>query len=202
MEIAQCIEIMKSLADSSRLLIINSLLEKAQYVEELAARLNLAASTVSFHLKKMEKAGLLKKKKDQYYMVFELNQDLFNKTLKEFISFANIEKYVQDERINTYRNKVIHTFFRNGKLEKLPAQHKKRWIILEELASRFSDKKIYNEAEVDNMISEVFDDYCTIRRYFIEEKIMTRKNGKYQLVKQDQGKVTGLRKSYIDSISK
>lgn len=201
MNITQSIEIMKSLADSSRLMIINSLLEKPQYGEELAARLNLAVSTVSFHLKKMEKAGLLKKKKDQYYMVFHVNEDLFNTTLREFVSFPNIEKFVQDERINDYRTKVIHTFFKNGKLLKLPAQHKKRWIVLEEIASRFIEDRIYDEPEVDSIIEEVFDDYCSIRRYFIEENIMSRKDGKYTLLKKNAGKVSGLRKSYIDSIS-
>lgn len=56
MEIAKSIEIMKALADSSRLQALNILMEKPQYVEELAHRLNLAVSTVSFHLKKLEAA--------------------------------------------------------------------------------------------------------------------------------------------------
>jgi len=200
MTIAESINIMKSLGDSSRIMIINSLLEKPQYVEELAARFNLAPSTVSFHLKKMEKAGLLRKRKDQYYMVFEVNQKLFNTTLKEFVSFPNIEKYVQDERINEYRKKVIQTFFKNGKLLKIPAQHKKRWIVLEEIAGKFIENKIYTESEVDSKIKEIFEDYCSIRRYFVEEKIMVRKEGKYQLIQQNPEKLSGLRKSYIDSI--
>lgn len=201
MNISESIEIMKSLADSSRLMIINCLLEKPQYVEELSARLNLAVSTVSFHLKKMEKAGLLKKKKAQYYMIFEVNEELFKTSLKEFVSFPNIEKYVQEERINAYRKKVINTFFKNGKLLKLPSQHKKRWIILEEIASHFDEKKIYEEQEVDEIIARIFDDYCTIRRYFIEEKIMNRTSGKYKLLKPDNAKISGMKKSYLDSIS-
>ena len=63
MGIKENIEIMKSLADASRLQVLNSLMEKPQYVEEIAQRMNLAVSTVSFHLKKLEKAGLVYKTK-------------------------------------------------------------------------------------------------------------------------------------------
>lgn len=202
MDIAESIEVMKSLADSSRLRIINSLMEKPQYVEELAARLNLAVSTVSFHLKKMESAGLLKKSKDQYYMIFEVNEQLFNLTLREFVSFRNIEKFVQERRIDDYKKKVLNTFFKHGRLIRLPAQHKKRWIVLEEISSKFKNGKVYEEKEVDSIISEVYDDYCTIRRYFIDEKIMSRKEGRYTLLPQDGKKAAGLKKSFIDSISK
>ena len=49
-----CIKLMKCLADKSRILIINNLMEEPMYVELLSQRLNLAASTISFHLKKLE----------------------------------------------------------------------------------------------------------------------------------------------------
>ena len=35
-----------------------------------------------------------------------------------------------------YREKILGTFFRHGRLEKLPAQHKKRRIVLERLQLR------------------------------------------------------------------
>jgi DNA-binding transcriptional ArsR family regulator len=52
-DIAKSIEIMKLLADISRLHVLIFLMDKPQYVEELTYMLNLAVSTVSFHLKKM-----------------------------------------------------------------------------------------------------------------------------------------------------
>jgi len=91
MEIEKSIEIIKSLADTSRLRVLNSLMIKPQYVEELANRMNLAVSTVSFHLKKLEKAGLINKQKEQYYVIYSLNEGLFNKSLRELTSFENIE---------------------------------------------------------------------------------------------------------------
>ena len=70
MKILDTIQLLKALADRSRIRIVNALDGKPQYVEELSERLNLAPSTVSFHLKKLEDAGLVHSKKEQYYTVY------------------------------------------------------------------------------------------------------------------------------------
>ena len=181
MEITQSIEIMKSLADASRLRVLNSLMEKSQYVEELSHRLNLAISTVSFHLKKLEKAGLVYKTKEQYYIIYHVNNELFDKKLKELTSFENIEKYIEDERIEKYKQKVLKTFFNRNKLIKLPVQHKKKLIILEKFKEKFKSGKKYSEEDINNIILQSYDDYCTIRRLMIEENMMKRKNQIYWL---------------------
>ncbi|MGE5437666.1 MAG: metalloregulator ArsR/SmtB family transcription factor, partial [Syntrophothermus sp.] len=179
MEITQSLEIIKSLSDTSRLRVINCLLEKPQYVEELAQRLNLAFSTVSFHLKKLESANLVYKTKEQYYIVYHICDDIFNTSLKELISFNNMDKYVQDERINKYKTKVLKTFFVRGKLKQLPVQHKKKMIVLEEFYKKFKPDVQYAEKDVNEMIIEKFDDYCLIRRLMIEEGMMKRQNQTY-----------------------
>lgn len=186
MEISKSIEIMKSLADSSRLQVLNSLMEKAQYVEELAHRLNLAVSTVSFHLKKLEKAGLITKTKEQYYFVYRINEELFNLSLRQLTSFNNIDKYIQDERIGKYREKVLKTFIKKGRLSKIPVQHKKKLIILDEFASKFKSGKKYEEEKVDSIINQVYGDHCTIRRLLIEEGMMKRDRQYYWLIKNEE----------------
>jgi hypothetical protein len=173
---------MKALADGSRLMIVNALLDKPQYVEELAERLNLAPSTVSFHLKKMEGARLVRKSRDQYYLIYELNPELFDRTLKELTSFGDIQKFVQDERIARYRSKVLKAFFRGSQLTRLPTQHKKRLIVLEQFARRFQPGRTYDEPEVDAAIAEQFNDYCTIRRELVEEGYLEREAGHYRVV--------------------
>ncbi|MFZ5515284.1 MAG: metalloregulator ArsR/SmtB family transcription factor [Candidatus Zhuqueibacterota bacterium] len=206
MNVDESIQIMKALADSSRLMIVNSLMEKAQCVEELAERFNLAASTVSFHLKKLENARLLHKEKRQYYVFFSLNPEIFTSTLQQLISFENIGKYVQEERILKYKEKVIHTFFEKGKLRRLPSQHKKRWIVLEQIAQRFETGKEYSEADVNATISTVFDDYCSIRRELVDEGIMERDGQRYRLSERkfDESpklRPNSLQHSYQQSIS-
>src|SRR6185369_9726794 len=120
MKAEQSIAIMKALADQSRIAIVNSLLEQPQYVEEIARRHALATSTVSFHLRKLEQAGLVTSRKEQYYAVFQANDQIFATTLREIVSVPPAGKELQDERMEEYRQKVLESFFRNGRLEKLP----------------------------------------------------------------------------------
>jgi hypothetical protein len=182
MNATDSITILKALADGSRLMIVNALMEKPQYVEELAERLELASSTVCFHLKKMESAHLVRKTRDQYYLIYELNPDVFDKTLKELTSFSGIQRFVQDERIARYRGKVIKAFFKNGQLTRLPTQHKKRLIVLEEFARKFQSDRIYEESEVDAAIAEQFGDYCTVRRELVEERYLSREGHRYRVM--------------------
>ena len=176
---AQSLAIMKALADRSRLAIVNSLLERAHYVEELAKRHALAPSTVSFHLRKLEQAGLITSRKEQYYVVVAANGAIFDTTLRQIVAAAPANKDAQEERIGAYRKNVLESFFRHGRLEKLPAQHKKRLIVLEQFAARFEPGRRYGEAEVTGVIAPLFDDYCTIRRSLVDEGLIRREGASY-----------------------
>lgn len=175
----QSLAIIKALADHSRLAIVNSLLERPHYVEELAQRHDLAPSTVSFHLRKLEKAGLVSGLKEQYYVVFRANDEMFATTLRELVSAHPVRKEQQEGRMEEYRRKVLASFFRNGRLEKLPAQHKKRLIVLEQFARRFEPGRRYGEQEVTGLIMPLFDDYCTIRRLLVDEGLIRREETWY-----------------------
>ena len=201
MNIEKNIEIMKALADTSRLMILNSLFEKPQYAEELSKRIGLAASTISFHLKKMEEAGLIKKSKFQYYHIYEINDTVFNKTLEQFVKFDNMEKYAQEKRIDDYKQKVIRSFFKGKKLIRLPSQNMKKWIVLEVIVQKFSPDKEYSEQEVNDTIKPVYDDYCTIRRALVDENLMVRKNSLYLLNNTGKDVKSALRNSYEESMN-
>jgi DNA-binding transcriptional regulator YhcF (GntR family) len=175
----QSISIMKALADKSRLAIVNSLLERSQYVEEIAKRHDLAPSTVSFHLRKLEQAGLVSSRKEQYYVVIQPNDEIFDTTLREIVSAHSAGKEHQDTRMEEYRRKVLEAFFRHGRLEKLPAQHKKRLIVLEQFSLRFEEGRCYSEQEVTGLILPVFDDYCCIRRLLVDEGLIRRDGDSY-----------------------
>jgi biotin operon repressor len=182
MEIAESVQIIKALADNSRLTLIQALREP-QCVEELARRCNLAASTVCFHLRRLEKAGLVFKRKEQYYVVYALNEALFDKSLRELTTFRNAEHSIQEGRLQCYREKVLKAFMKDGRVNRIPAQHKKRLIVMGEILHRFDSESVYKESEVDIIIGELCDDYCTIRRAFIDEGMMVRDRDKYRVVK-------------------
>ena len=175
----------KCLADTSRLQIITGLMREPMYVELIAERLALSPSTVSFHLKKLEASGLVTAKKEQYYTVYTLNAPLLDSTLRSLLTPDDAEQSVEAKREAAYRQKVIDSFFEYGKLKNIPAQRKKRLIILDEIAANFEPGKRYPEREVNLIISDFFDDFCTLRRELIVEGLMERDHNIYWLTEKE-----------------
>lgn len=176
------IQLFKCLSDKSRLQILKSLTIEDMYVERLAERLNLTASTISFHLKKLTDAGAVSSYKSQYYTMYSLNRDIFETTILEIIQEKSAEADVQAQRDEQYRNKVIDSFFEYGKLKSIPAQRKKKRIILEVIARAFESDRVYSEREVNLLIADFHDDFCTIRRDMISEHILMRDETGYRLL--------------------
>jgi biotin operon repressor len=175
----QALILFKCLSDRSRLQILKSLNEEPMYVERLAERLNLTSSTISFHLKKLEKAGVVYSIKEQYYIIYHLKEEILQENILNIIKSESSELERQKERENQYRKKVIDSFFEYGKLKTIPAQQKKRRIILQEIAMSFEMKKQYSEKEVNLIIADFHDDFCTLRREMIAEKILYREDSIY-----------------------
>lgn len=174
--------IFKCLADKSRINIINNLIETPMYVELLAERLKLSPSTVSFHLKKLEEAGIVYSNKEQYYVMYYIDKAILNLNLLELVKINADDESIQKEREEEYRKKVIDSFFEYGKLKSLPVQQKKRKIVLEEIVKNFEQDKLYTEKEVNIIIADINDDFCTIRRALISEKLMEREAGIYKRI--------------------
>ena len=183
MQEADAIKLFKCLADKSRLQILKSLIQEDMYVERLAGRLALTPATISFHLKKLEEAGAVSSRKEQYYTMYSIRQEVFSARMIDIIREQSSDADAQAQREEEYRRKVIATFFEYGKLKAIPAQRKKECICLEEIASHFELLRQYNEKEVNAIISEIFDDYCTIRRDMISEGIFSREGRTYTRVK-------------------
>ena len=174
MNILETIQVLKVMADRSRLLITRALMEKPHYVEELSQRLDLAASTVSFHLKKMEKANLVYTVKEQYYIVYHLKADLFDLRLRDLLNFDYDDRDVQAERLDRYRQKVLRTFMRYGKITQLPVQEKKRRILYDEIIKSFKPGQTYKEREVNIILADFHDDFTRIRRDLVDGGMMKR----------------------------
>jgi biotin operon repressor len=149
------------------------------YVERLSERLSLTPSTISFHLKKLEDAGIVYSVKDQYYQVYHLVENILKENILDLIKDESPEAALQKERDENYAKKVIENFFEYGKLKNIPAQRKKRLIVLNEILKEFEIGKKYSEKEVNLTIANFHDDFCTLRRELIAEKMMDRNGTEY-----------------------
>ncbi len=181
----QALSLFKCLADRSRLQILKSLAQEDMYVERLAQRLGLTPPTISFHLKKLADAGAVTSYKTQYYTMYALEKSVFMTTILELIQEKSDEAELQRQRDEAYRKKVIDTFFEYGKLKSIPTQKKKERIVLEELVNAFEPGRMYTEREVNIILADYHDDFCTLRRDMIGEKLMERDMQIYWRVTED-----------------
>ena len=175
----KAVTLFKCLADQSRLQILQSLALEDMYVERLAERLGVTPPTVSFHLKKLADAGLVRSYRTQYYVMYALDRELLEARIMDVIAQPSEEADVQARRDEAYRQKVLEAFFEYGKLRSIPAQKKKERIVLEELIKAFEPGRRYAEREVNIILADVYDDFCTLRRDMIGEGLLCRENGVY-----------------------
>lgn len=181
---AEAIGLFKCLADKSRLQILKSLAREDMFVERLAQRLGITAPTVSFHLKKLADAGVVTSYKSQYYMMYSLNREIFQTSILDILGQESDDAEIQARRDAQYRQKVIDSFFEYGKLKAIPTQRKKERIILEVIAQAFDYDRIYSEREVNIIIADFHDDFCTIRKDMVAEKLLNRDTRGYWRVKE------------------
>ena len=179
---SEAILLFKCLADATRLQLVKALANGPKYVELLAEVLDRTPSTISFHLKKLEEAGLVSMHREQYYAVATLNRAMLDQQLAQIICPEGEKLDVQANRERQYREKVLQNLFEYGKLKTIPVQRKKRRIVLEEIARHFEPGRIYAEMEVNLIIADFHDDFCSLRREMIAEGIMAREGGRYWLV--------------------
>ena len=181
----QALMLFKCLSDRSRLQILKSLALEDMYVERLAERLGLTPPTISFHLKKLADAGAVKSYKTQYYTMYALEKSVFMTSILDLIQEKSDEAELQKQRDEAYRKKVIDTFFEYGKLKSIPMQKKKERIILEEIVKSFETGRRYTEREVNIILADFHDDFCTLRRDMIGEKLLARDHQIYWRTEAD-----------------
>ncbi len=74
-------------------------------------------------------------------------------------------------------SKAVENYLdKNGKIKVLPSKQKKRRNVLSYLASKFQYNRIYNEKEVNEIISlyHSYNDYFILRRELIEHRFLRR----------------------------
>ena len=68
----------------------------------------------------------------------------------------------------------LRAFIRDGRILALPAKRTRRRLLLDQVAQAFEPGRRYPEAAVDEILKQVFDDHCALRRYLIDEEFMSR----------------------------
>ncbi len=170
----QAEKLFKAFADQSRLKIVAALMTGPKFVEQLAGQLNISVSTVSFHLKKLQSAGVVRTEKQQYYQVYYVDKDLINSSLAALIPKPPEIPPGED----AFSCAVKTECFTRGRVEKLPVQIKKREVVYKTVAQRFRPDKAYTHGEINVAIADVIDDFVTAKKEMLDIGILYEKGDK------------------------
>jgi len=177
-EFEELLTFFKALGDEKRLKIVGLLAQRSLCVEEMAAILDLSAATVSHHLRKLAEAGLVEASAEGYYNVYSLRAETLREMSRRLLSAETFQDTARALDLGSYDRKVLRDYlFEDGRLKNIPAQRKKRDVILRHIVREFEPGRRYAEAEVNEIISRFHEDYATIRREFIMRRMMDREGG-------------------------
>jgi len=190
MQLDKIVRFHKALADPSRVKIVYLLAEGEQSGQSLAEKLSVSPATITHHASKLRESSLLYERRDKNTVYFSLNREMlarFSTALLDWIGSPaapspETEVNPMDDNNERLRLSVLRNFFTaEGKLKHIPAQLKKKLIVLEHLASQLEKGKRYSEKELNAWIGRFHPDFATLRRELIMHQFMYREQEMYEL---------------------
>lgn len=175
------VKLFKGLADPTRLRMIAAMVDRPRCGQDLAAEVGVTAATVSHHLRVLADAGLLLETRQPPYIFYQLDLEQLKDTVKAVSSPKRIRELASEARVDDDTRDVLRAFFDGPRLRNLPAQRRKKEIVLEEVLRRLPRRREYREQELNRFIEVAFPDYCTIRREWIMGGYMEREADVYRL---------------------
>ncbi len=168
----------KALADANRLKIVGLLAQQPTTVEGLAAALGLGASTVSHHLSKLAKAGLVSARTDGHYYIYSLETDALQAMAERLLSADELPRLSDDADLDAYDRKVLANFLdAEGRIKAFPAQEKKFQVVLQHVVQAFEPGQHYTEKQVNEILGRYHKDTASLRRGLIDYRLMARQSG-------------------------
>jgi predicted transcriptional regulator len=179
-QLEQLVTFFQALADLNRLKIVGILAQHAASVEELVEALDVQQSTVSHHLAKLKALGLVKMRKEGQVHRYYLDEEILHTMAKQILSPETLAEAAPPVARLSFEEKTLRSFIdANGRLKVIPAQRKKRDVILQHLVQQFQPGRRYKELEVNEILLRFHEDVFTIRREMIVAGLLERENGVY-----------------------
>ncbi|MNH79533.1 Transcriptional repressor SdpR [compost metagenome] len=185
MQLDKLVAYHKALGDPTRLRMLMLLSEGEASGQELADRLNLSQPTITHHAAKLRQASLLNERREKNTVYFSLNRYFIENHALATQQFIFKKKEIVEEmedKNESLKESVLRNFFaKDGHLKQIPAQLKKKLIVLEYMVSKLDPGHKYGEREINEFIKPMHEDYATLRRELIMHQFMYRENEEYEL---------------------
>lgn len=176
-EIATLVEFFKALADATRLRIIGLLAVEERSVDEIATLVDVRPPTVSHHLSKLKKLGLVSVRSEGNTRWYRLELENVERLAREVLAgdgLTTIGDEVESAAEDAYALKVMQTFMEGDRITQLPRQWRKKMVLVRYVAQQFEPERSYTEAEVKAVIAPIHADHVTLRRLLVDVKWMVR----------------------------
>jgi hypothetical protein len=160
------------LADPTRLKVVAALALGAGTLEDVAEAAALPLKDVALAARRLARAGLVHR--DGRDLI--LRSEVFGAAAR-----AAAEAAPPPEPLSTdpAEDAVLSAFVRDGRLMSIPAQHSKRVVVLRHLVRVFEAGVRYPEREVNALLAVWHPDVAALRRYLVDEGLLTREAGVY-----------------------
>ncbi len=165
-------------SNESRLRLIGHLANGERSVGELAQLLNLKEPTVSHHLAELKELGLVEARAEGNLRIYRLNTRVLETISKDIFAQPNLAALVPRSELSE-DERILRTWVKNGRLVEIPAQEKKKQVVVRWLADQIDPERRWTEREFNQWLAQFNEDYATLRRYLVDGGYMTRENGIY-----------------------
>ncbi len=160
------------LADPARLKVVAALALGATTIVDVARASGLSLKDVALAARRLARAGLVLR--DGHGLV--LLADRFGAAARAAAEAAPAPAPLSDDPAE---DAVLSAFVRDGRLVSIPAQQTKRRVVLEHLVRVFDAGVRYPEREVNALLAVWHPDTAALRRYLVDEGLLTREAGVY-----------------------
>lgn len=165
----ELLEFFKALSDENRLKIVGLLAQGAHSVEELAEILGLSASTVSHHLARLGKAGLVGARPQGHYFFYHLQADKLQQTAARLLSKETYPRLSANVDLDAYARRVMQAFTNEeGRISAFPVQEKKLLVLLRYVLEAFEPGRRYSEKQVNETLARFNEDTAFLRRSLVD----------------------------------
>jgi DNA-binding transcriptional ArsR family regulator len=178
------VRLFKALADPTRLRMLAAIVDRPRCGQDLAAEVGVSPATISHHLRVLTEAGLVSETRQPPYVFYQLDLEALQDAVKAVSSPKRVRELATAGKVDDDTRDVLRAFFDGPRLVALPAQRRKKDIVLEELLRRLPRRREYREPELNQFIAAIHPDFCTIRREWIMGGYMEREAGVYRLAQR------------------
>jgi len=168
-----------ALSDEQRLQIAGVLAGRDATTQELAAILGMRPPDIARHLAVLEQAGMVRSAPHGSLARWSLNVAALREQRKQILARERVPSPADEPGTPEWERTVLANFFDGERLKEIPANLRKRHVILTWLAERFDRDRTYPEREVNEIIKRHHPDSAALRRELIDHGYMDRASGNY-----------------------